>query len=1029
MKSKRMLIILAVMLISFGTLAGALFTIDTVSSASNEPLPDPPTGEQMISKVTLSTDWIVVRLYYDDQEHLNAVAGELDIWSVNKEEGFAIVALPTTQYDWLEVMGYRVEIDDQLTALYQSPAAPLDPRFHYFDDFYTNANGNYIVDFMENISNTYPSLTELIDVGDAWMAGQPGEHDRDILVLRITNEDPAFGSIDEKPPFFLFATIHSREVSTPELAIRYVKYVTQGYNSEGGYGIDPDVTWLVDHNVLYVLIMQNPDGHWINEQNTGAYRRKNMDWDDGCSDPNNWGVDLNRNHSFFWGCCGGSSGSPCNTLYRGPDRASEPETQAFQNYFATVIDDQNGPNGDDELPPAAPDDAIGIFLSLHMYGDVVLWPYAFDEGGAPNNDQLETIGRKLGYYTGYYPSGFYYTVDGSTDDWTYGKFGIASLVYEVAASPGYPCGGFFAPYGCIDGIDGQPRSFWAETKPSFIYAHKIARTPYMTTYGPDTENLSIVPNTVPAGTPVDLTGTIADYRYGNDTLYPIAAAEYFIDTPGEDGTGIPISPSDGNWGETSEDVEAIIETIGLAEGQHYILVHGQNDQGDWGPFTAVFLWIETPTYGVDLDPNEASLQADPGELVTYTIQVNNIGELTDSYDLNVIASWPTDAPTSIGPITGGSNSTVDVAVMIPITATNGESDTAYLFAISQADPTISDTAILVTTANNYALELSPSAADGSTLPGIPVTYTLQLTNTGNMTDTFDITAGGLWTTTIPSVLGPLSSNSSELFDVIVEAPLSAIPGETDLTMITATSQGDTQMSGTALLTTTVHMLGPEIYPTQLTGYGDPGSLVTYTLQVTNAGEVEDIYDISIINASWDTSAPTTTGSLQPGESITFKVSVSVPEDAAGGASDVTSISITSQLPNTQPANAELTTIANNIYSLDLSALSDFQNAFPGTTITYSLQLTNTGNTTDTYGVIVTGTWPAEVVIDQGPVPSGEFINFEVLVHVPSELNKGELEITTVFASSLGNPNIKQEVYLSTSIDWSDFYIPITFSKE
>jgi hypothetical protein len=204
-----------------------------------------------------------------------------------------------------------------------SPNAPLDSRFYYYDNSYPNANGLYLVDFLQTVNADYPGLTELIDIGDAWQSAHGG-HQRDIWVLRITNEDAAYGDIADKPVFFLFATIHAREVTVPELAIRYIKYLTTGYNSAGGYGLDPDVTWLVDHNVAYVLVMQNPDGHWKNEQNTGNYRRKNMDNDDGCTSPAAWGVDLNRNSSFRWGCCDGSSGSPCAETYRGPSPASEP---------------------------------------------------------------------------------------------------------------------------------------------------------------------------------------------------------------------------------------------------------------------------------------------------------------------------------------------------------------------------------------------------------------------------------------------------------------------------------------------------------------------------------------------------------------------------------------------------------------------------------------------------------------------------------------------------------------------------------
>ena len=122
-----------------------------------------------------------------------------------------------------------------------------------------------------------------------------------MLALRITNEDPAYGAIEDKPVFFMMAEIHAREVSTPELAIRYIKYLTSGYNGLGGYDFDADVTWLVNHNAVYVLVMQNPDGYRVNEQDINAYRRKNMDNDDGCSTPSSWGVDLNRNPQLLMG--------------------------------------------------------------------------------------------------------------------------------------------------------------------------------------------------------------------------------------------------------------------------------------------------------------------------------------------------------------------------------------------------------------------------------------------------------------------------------------------------------------------------------------------------------------------------------------------------------------------------------------------------------------------------------------------------------------------------------------------------------
>ncbi|MGC9024784.1 MAG: M14 family zinc carboxypeptidase, partial [Chloroflexia bacterium] len=527
-------------------------------------------------------------------ETLRSLAATLDIWEDRPEERAFLALVSPEEEAWLRAQGYRVEVVRVLNPTLDNP---LDPRYYYFDSDYTNSLNRYIVDFLNEVNNTYPNIVELMDIGDAWQTSHGGHH-RDIWVMRITNEDPAYGPISEKPPFFLFANIHAREVATPELAMRYIRYLTSGYNGQGGYGVDPDVTWLVDWNVVYVEVMQNPDGHRVNEQySLDAYRRKNMDNDDGCGDPNNWGVDLNRNHNFMWGIDdNGSSPYPCYETYRGPSLGSEPETIAFQDFATTVFRDQNGPNGDYTLPPAAPVTTTGIFISLHSYSDYVLWPWGFTNNLSPNDAGMRKIGRKFAYYNGYNPiQHIWYLVNGSTDDWTYGKFGVPSYTFEVGY-PGSNCGDdwFFFDYECIDGAPGY-RSLWNENRPAFLYAHKIARTPYLTSYGPDAQDLAVSPNPVPQGQPVSLSALIQDHRCCGDTPVNIGGAEYFVDRPGQDGAGTPMSPQDGSWGGASETALATVDTCGLAPGQHYILVHGRSAGGnEWGPFTAVFLTVTPP---------------------------------------------------------------------------------------------------------------------------------------------------------------------------------------------------------------------------------------------------------------------------------------------------------------------------------------------------------------------------------------------------------------------------------------------------
>lgn len=585
---------------------------------------------------------VVAAIYYRDADHLNQIAGSLDIWEAHTEELYVVAMIWPVQYHWLQSLGYRLVIDIEKTEGFKNPEEVLDPRYAYFDDYFTNSNGLYLVNMMQYINSTYPDLTELIDIGDAWQAEHGGYH-RDIWVLRVTNEDPAYGPIEDKPVFYLHGGIHAREVAIPELLIRYAHYLTGGYLGMGGYGFDPDVTWLVDHHTVYILVTSNPDGHVINEVDWWEYWRKNAN--NTLCGSGNFGIDLNRNHSFFFGCCGGSSNDPCSETYRGTARASEPETEAFQNHVMSVIPDQNGPNGDDQVPEAAPDDTMGILLTMHSYGNLTLLPWGASSLPDPANlAQLTTVGHKLAYFTSYTDFNLGYVTDGGTRDWGYGKLGIPSITFEVGPDFGN-CGDFFPDYDCIDGTGGATDNFWAENRPAFIYAHKIAVTPYMTSEGPDTQNVAVTPASVPQGTLVTLTANHDDERCCGEPEDLMGGAEYFIDAPGADGTGTSMNAADGAWGGAIENSTITVDTTSLEPGQHYLLVHARNTLGDWGPLTAVFLTV-TSADGPDIavSPDNFMVTLEPGASFTGTVTVGNVGDDTLIYTGTLDAGWLTLIP-------------------------------------------------------------------------------------------------------------------------------------------------------------------------------------------------------------------------------------------------------------------------------------------------------------------------------------------------------------------------------------------------
>ena len=308
----------------------------------------------------------------------------------------------------------------------------------------------------------HPNLAAWIDIGDSWEKTQPGGlPGYDLMVLRLTNA----ATPGPKPKLFAMTAIHAREYATAELNTRFAEHLVDNY------GVDPDITWLLDNHEIHLLLQSNPDGR--KKAESGLSWRKNTDNNDGCIDASRWGTDLNRNFDFQWGCCNGSSGDPCAETYRGPAAASEPETQAVQNYVIAEFPDQRP----DDLTTPAPSDATGLFMDIHSYGQLVLWPWGFSTTPPPNAAELQTLGRKFAYFNDYDPAHhIWYDVDGATDDFAYGRLGLSSFVFEIGTSFFQDCASF-------------QNTILPDNLSALVYAAKSARRPYMSPSGPEALNV------------------------------------------------------------------------------------------------------------------------------------------------------------------------------------------------------------------------------------------------------------------------------------------------------------------------------------------------------------------------------------------------------------------------------------------------------------------------------------------------------------------------------------------------------------
>ncbi len=423
------------------------------------------------------------------------------------------------------------------------------------------------------IAAAHPNLAEWIDVGDSWeKVNTGGLSGYDLMVLKLTNS----AIPGPKPILLITGATHGDELTTTELVMRFGEYLVNNY------GVDADATWLLDYHEVHLMMFVNPDGH--KKAETGLGGEKNTD-NNYCTGTDNRGVNLNRNFSFQWGQWeGGSSSSECNEYYRGPTAASEPETQAVQSYMRAIFPDQRT----DPLTSAAAPDSTGIYIDIHRYYGIVLWPWGFTSTVAPNGIALQTLGRKLAYFNGYEPvqmAAGRQILDGSAFDFAYGDLGVASYILELGGELLESCSSF-------------ENADYPKNLPALIYAAKVARTPYLTPRGPDALNLEMSPARVASGDPTTLTAIINDTRYntssGTEATQTISAAEYYIDLPPWQTGAVaqPMNPSDGSFDSQIEGVTTTVLTSSLSAGKHILFVRGMDANNNWGAFSAIFLTVE-----------------------------------------------------------------------------------------------------------------------------------------------------------------------------------------------------------------------------------------------------------------------------------------------------------------------------------------------------------------------------------------------------------------------------------------------------
>ncbi len=643
---------------------------------------------------------------------------------------------------------------------------------------------------MQGIADTYPNLVRMVSIGQSVQG-------RNIWLLKIS-DNPDLE--EDEPEFKYTSTMHGDEAVGVEMTIRLAELLT------GQYGLDPDLTELVDEMEIWLCPIHNPDGY-VNGSRYNAHGEDlNRDFPDRITDPND------------------------------DPAGREPETQAFMyfgydhhfvmgaNYHggAAVV---NFPWDSVPNPPDyAPDDAIFYDFSVgYAIRNPMIW-----NGGFPN-------GVTRGWE--------WYIIRGGMQDWAYHwRWGEHHVTIELGNTKK-------PPYSQMD-------TYWNANREAMLWWMRRALTGvrglvYDAVTG---QPLDATVDVVEIGKPVRTDPDVGDYHRlllpGTWTL--VCSAEGYLDQ---------------TW---------TVEVIS-------------------GPATVQDCAL-LPAVAYNVIVSNSEVVGPPGETVTHTFSLTNVGSMADSYTVALTpGAWPALLlDDQVGPLDPLQVGQVRVVVEIPdepATAALLATDVLTLQVTSVATPLLTVWAEGVTHAvADLSLALAADAPRRAALPGRAVTYTLAVTNTGSYTDSYTFSlAGNAWPTQVTPAQTPLLGPGA-VAQAWVRVDIPAAPaGPTDGVTVTAASGWDAAVFARQHVETEV-VVGLEVAlaADQAGQAGWAGQTVTYTLLVTNSGDYTDTYALSLAGNAWPAQTSLTqTQPLGPGQVAQARLWVTIPAGPGGEADTVT----------------------------------------------------------------------------------------------------------------------------------------------
>lgn len=252
-----------------------------------------------------------------------------------------------------------------------------------------------IIDKMQEVAQSHPEIAKLIDLTTAYDMPTTFEG-RHMYILKISDN---VNEEEDEPDLLIVSNHHAREVITPVIAQYAIDQFTDNY------GINAEITDLVDNYEIWIAPTWNPDGYNYMFTTDDMWRKNRRIGQYGI------GVDQNRNYPHLWNSSHSGSMDMSSNIYKGPSAGSEPETQTM----IALSEDQR----------------FEKVMDFHSSGRQVLWGYY--EPTHPFDNYLSTQAYLLAINSSY--EGFSNTkrpsADGEHYQWQLGKTGSHAFLIET----------------------------------------------------------------------------------------------------------------------------------------------------------------------------------------------------------------------------------------------------------------------------------------------------------------------------------------------------------------------------------------------------------------------------------------------------------------------------------------------------------------------------------------------------------------------------------------------------------------------